>query len=252
MDARERVLIVPAAGRGSRLGGALPKVLTPVGGRAMLDRLTDLYLSYVGRVIVVVAPDARAAVGAHLAGRGLPVELAEQARPTGMLDAILTPADLVSGRPAARVWITWCDQVAVSPDTVARLAARSDASDAPLVLPTVSRAAPYVHLDRDATGRIVRVRHRREGDVLPDPGESEMGLFSLSRDGYLEWLPAFAESVEQGAGTGERNFLPFIPWLASRAPVETFPVADPIESVGVNTPEDLALVERALAARGGR
>ncbi len=252
MDARDRLLIVPAAGRGSRLGGDVPKVLAHVGGRPMLDWLVRLYRPWVGRFVVIVAPDARAAVAARLAQLDVPADLAEQARPTGMLDAILAPFDLVSGTAATRVWITWCDQVAVSAGTVARLAAIADASDAPLVVPTVARADPYVHLDRDAAGRIVRVRHRREGDTLPDPGESEMGLFSLTREGYLDRLPAFAGAVPEGGRTGERNFLPFIPWLAARAPVETFPVEDPIESVGVNTPEERAIVERALAAREGR
>ena len=38
-----RVLIVPAAGRGQRLGSSVPKVLVPVNGRPMLHHLLDLY-----------------------------------------------------------------------------------------------------------------------------------------------------------------------------------------------------------------
>ena len=51
------------------------------------------------------------------------------------------------------------------------------------------------------------------------------------------------------AGTGERNFLPFIPWIAARAPVVTFPCTDEREAIGVNTPEELALVEEYLKER---
>jgi hypothetical protein len=165
------------------------------------------------------------------------------------LEAILAPFALVEQWQPASVWITWCDQVAVHPRTVARLAELSAAGTAPLVVPTVSRHAPYIHLERDPSGRIVRVRHRREGDVLPDPGESDMGLFGLSRQAYLRWLPAFAAEVERGARTSERNFLPFIPWLAMRASVDTFPAVDEMESVGVNTPQERAQVERYLAER---
>ncbi len=252
MGKPDRLLIIPAAGRGARLGGAVPKLLASVGGRPMIDRLLDLYGAYVTDVVVVVHPDARDAVARHLATSPCRVDLAEQRDPTGMLDAILAPLQLVEGRQPRRVWVTWCDQVAVHPRTIARLAERGAAGAAPLVLPTVTRRAPYVHLQRDRTGRIVGVQLRREGDRMPDPGESDMGLFSLSSEAYLRWLPAFAAEVERGAGTGERNFLPFIPWLAARADVETFPATDEIESVGVNTPEERAQVERYLAERSDR
>jgi hypothetical protein len=78
---------------------------------------------------------------------------------------------------------------------------------------------------------------------MPDEGETDAGLFSLSRHAWFDLLPAFAaEPMPQGAATRERNFLPFIPWLHARAEVRTFPCASWIESVGVNTPEDVALV----------
>ncbi len=48
---------------------------------------------------------------------------------------------------------------------------------------------------------------------MPDVGESDAGLFSLSRDAFLTQLPAYAVSLETGTGTGERNLLPFIPWI---------------------------------------
>ena len=51
-----------------------------------------------------------------------------------------------------------------------------------------------------------------------------------------------------GAGTGERNFLPFLPWLAERAKVMTFEI-DAAEAQGINTPEDLVAVGRTLESR---
>ena len=132
------------------------------------------------------------------------------------------------------------------------MSARRREAAAPLILPTVRRHHPYIHLQRDVSARIVRVLHRREGDALPDVGESEMGLFSLSRAAYLEQLPEFAGQPEIGAATGERNFLPFIPWIAARGGVTTFPCVDEEESIGVNTPEDLRAIEAYLTARDGR
>jgi hypothetical protein len=149
------------------------------------------------------------------------------------------------------VWITWCDQVAIHPATVARLV-EHEAADPLVALPTCISASPYVHLVRDASSRIVRVLHRREGDAMPDVGESDAGLFSLSQGAYLDLLGAFGANPGIGGATGERNFLPFIPRAAALGPVVTFPCTEAAEAIGVNTPEDLAVVERTLALRARR
>src|SRR4029453_2614665 len=101
-------------------------------------------------------------------------------------------------------------------------AAHADRSPAtPLIMPTVTKADPYIHFARDGAGRISRVLHRREGDGMPEIGESDMGLFALSAEACFHLLPQFANQGVTGAGTGERNFLPFIPWLAQRRQVIT-------------------------------
>ncbi|HXE81405.1 MAG TPA: glycosyltransferase, partial [Vicinamibacterales bacterium] len=240
--------VVPAAGLGSRLGADRPKLLVPVAGRPMLDHLVELYRPYVSLFVLVIAPAARQLVSRHLAGRSERFALVEQPSPTGMLDAILLAAPVVQETDAVRVWITWADQIAIHPQTARRLAEESDRG-APLVLPTLKRRKPYTRLERDASGRIVAVRQSREGDAMPEEGESEVGLFSLSRGAFLEDLPAYAAAADRGAVTGERNFLPFIPWLAARGEVRTFPCVEDIEAVGINTPGELRAVEAALQRR---
>jgi bifunctional N-acetylglucosamine-1-phosphate-uridyltransferase/glucosamine-1-phosphate-acetyltransferase GlmU-like protein len=173
--------------------------------------------------------------------------LVQQREPTGMLDAILLGTTTAARVQPSSVWVTWCDQVAVHPRTVERLAARTATpSDAPVVMPTVMQPRPYIHLQRGAEGRIVRVLHRREGDPMPEVGESDMGLFALSRTTYLDRLPAYADQVEIGRTTGERNFLPFIPWLARTETIVTFAAENPMEAIGINTPQDLREVEQYL------
>jgi hypothetical protein len=167
-----------------------------------------------------------------------------------MLDAILLASPHVEGHRPDRVWITWCDQVAVSRATVANLmAAEATTPEPSLVLPTCIGPDPYIHFDRDPSDRIVAVRQRREGDAMPPVGESDMGLFSLSRSAYLDDLRTFARAAAPGRATRERNFLPFIPRLAESQPVASFPCADPIEAVGINTPEELRRIEAHLRAR---
>lgn len=242
-----RVLIIPAAGAGLRLGALTPKPLVPIAGRAMIDHLFALYARSVDRFVVVVGPSALEAVARHCESAGVDVGLGVQPAPTGMLDAIVAASDEVRRTRPDAVWITWCDQVAVHPATVRHLAELADATPAPaLVFPTATRRDPYTHLVRDGQGRITGVLQRREGDRLPEVGESDMGLFSLSADAYFEHLGRFAREAGIGRATGERNFLPFVPWIGGRAAVRTFPCTDEVEAIGVNTPEDLSLVEAYL------
>jgi len=244
----DRVLIVAAAGRGSRLGAVVPKALVPVAGRPMLDHLVAMHRATVDRFLVVIAPDAESEFRAFASTCSAPIDLSLQPEPTGMLDAIWTAAPFVARHRPRRVVITWCDQIAVAQRTIMTLHRQTQAKDAAdLVLPTITVDRPYIHFDRDVSGTVTRVRQRREGDVMPERGEADMGLFDLSTDAYVSELPVFMGEVTAAPTTGERNFLPFIPWLASRRRVETFAGAAPMEATGINTPEDLVAVERFLA-----
>ena len=261
MSVTRRVLVVPAAGLGTRLNAGTPKALVKVNGRPMLDYLRELYRSYVDAMVVVAHPSAvgdlvrwaRPAAAdyadyADLAGP--PIEVIQQPAPTGMLDAILLAAAAVLRHDPDWIWITWSDQVGVLPETVSRLEeATAAGTPSALVLPTVRRPHPYTHFERGAGGAIVGLLQRREGDRMPAEGESDMGVFALTRATFEGDLPDYAQSVVPAGGTGERNFLPFVPWLAARAPVVTIPATDPREAIGINTPEDLRMMEQWLRSR---
>ncbi|HXH05038.1 MAG TPA: NTP transferase domain-containing protein [Vicinamibacterales bacterium] len=245
-----RLLVIPGAGAGTRLGAEQPKPLVPVAGRPMIDWLLDLYRTLARRVILVVAPSAESSIRRHLDPHGDRVKIAIQPSPRGIVDALLAAAPLVEADEAERVWVTWADQIGVRPSTVARLAAvEEEERDADLVLPTIEVEAPYTCLERGADGRITGVRSRREGDVLPERCETEIGVFSLSRRAYLDDLRLFAAEASPGPRTGELNFLPFIAWLAARRRVVSFPCSEPIEAMGVNTPEELEAMAAVLRAR---
>ena len=248
----KRLMVIPAAGSGSRLESALPKALYPVLGRPMLAYLFDLYAPMVDRFVVVVNPSSETVVRAFCETLEVPVEFAIQESPTGMLDAIMIASAVVRRDQPDEVWITWCDQIAVSPKTVQRLA-DVDAANAQidLVMPTIVTPEPYIHWVRNAEGKISGVLQRREGDVMPDVGEGDIGLFCLSRRAYLELLPQFAREAARGGATQETNFLPFIPWLVARhslgTPVQTFPATATMEAIGINTQADVARIERYLS-----
>jgi bifunctional N-acetylglucosamine-1-phosphate-uridyltransferase/glucosamine-1-phosphate-acetyltransferase GlmU-like protein len=219
----------------------------------MIDHLFDLYRGVARRFVLVVNPSAEVSVKAHCdaVAPNLGVEYVRQSEPTGMLDAILLAADAARRSHPDRVWITWCDQVGVHPDTIATLQRLStEQPDASIVLPTARQENPYIHFERDEEGRIIGVSQRREGDAMPSVGESDMGLFSLSPDSYFQWLPRFGLEATRASATRERNFLPFVPWLAKKGHrLYTFPCTDDVEAIGVNTPDDRRRLERYLLER---
>lgn len=242
-----RLMIIPAAGLGTRLSPTIPKVLFPVNGTPMIDYLFKLYSEAVDCFILVLHPSFAPEVVRYCATYPLPIEYELQETPTGMLDAILLPTERVRRHRPRSVWITWCDQIAVRSQTVSKLVTLSEQdSQAALIFPTVLRTEPYIHITRDDQGEIIDILHKREGDVLPKVGESDMGLFSVSGEVYFELLSDFARDVAKGAITQERNFLSFIPWLRGRAKVRTFPGRHETESVGINTVADLRLIENYL------
>ena len=246
----DRLLVIPAAGLGSRLGAHTPKLLALVNGRPMLDHLLSLYAPVVDGVALVVHPAARGAV-MHVLQR-IAVAPASTSSCRSSRRACSTPScsRVRQWKPAGR-------DACGSPG-----ATRSRFIPAPLpVSPRQTAATRSWHSRRAPvrtrmctshatdSGRIVRVLHRREGDVMPAVGESDAGLFSLSLAAYLELLATFAAEPGTGTATGERNFLPFIPWASARGGVVTFPCTDPSEAIGVNTPDDLEVVERTLRQR---
>ena len=236
------VLIIPAAGRGSRLAFDGPKLLYPLGGRPLIDYLLERFRPFVDHVVLVIHPDMEAAVSSHLDNGTDQYSLDYQQTPTGMLDAIVAPMDRIRSWEIDNIWIAWCDQVGITEQTATTLADSLHKAKSPcLVLPTIKKQNPYIHLARDTSGNVVDVLQQREGDEMPDVGENDCGLFGLSADTYFSLLPMFCRALssdQTGSETAERNFLPFIAWLHNKAEVITFDAAQEAESLGINTIDD--------------
>jgi bifunctional UDP-N-acetylglucosamine pyrophosphorylase/glucosamine-1-phosphate N-acetyltransferase len=240
--------LIPAAGRGTRLGFDKPKILFPVGGATILKRLIELLEPVCAEFVFVLSPDGAALVGPEI--RRLVGErgrVAIQQSPRGMGDAV---ASGLTELRTDHMAIVWGDQVALKR---ASLEFSMRLLEGPLrpeaVCPTLVRKAPYIHFERDACGKITRVLQQREGDVLPAEGESDSGVFFFRRNalrGYMEVLKQDRRST--GARTGEFNFLPIFP-LVDSVPerLVTARIMSEEESVGVNSPADAAYLEARRA-----
>ena len=250
------VMIIPAAGRGTRLEFDGPKLLFPLQGKPLIEYLFERYAHWIAHFVVVVNPADAEQVEQHLMHLGYSYELAFQASPTGMLDAILAPLDKLNADEIDNVWITWCDQVGITQSTAATLhqllkGNRIGEPEPNLIFPTFNKVQPYIHMQRNEQGEIIRVLQRREGDEMPMIGENDCGLFAMNRSAYFELLPKFSDSGfeemnARGSATRERNFLPFIAWVFGKARVMTFSAKDESESIGINT---LADAQALIASR---
>lgn len=258
------IMIIPAAGRGTRLSFDGPKLLYPLAGKPLIHHLIERYKPFVDKFIVVINPDCEQQVLDVLTVIDVDFMIEYQAKATGMLDAIIAPMNKLEKLIADRihtVWISWCDQVSITTETAQNVANKlSNLAESNLdgyqsefmTLPTAQVEIPYIHMQRDEQGKITQVLQRRENDLMPEIGENDCGLFAMSARAYFKGLREFADIDQSlssnlapglasnmlGQETQERNFLPFITWLHQRADVQTFSAHHPIETVGINTVED--------------
>ena len=223
--------VIPAAGRGTRLGTDLPKVFAPLSETQTVWSVLQGKLSpVVDHIHLVLSPE-----GAQHAPAGISFSI--QPQPIGMGDAIFRGHDVWSDYDA--ILVVWGDQVFVSPDTLARaVAALKPGRRA--VLPVTRQPQPYVEYLFNE-GHLAQVLQSREGDATSPNGFSDVGTFLLNTEGLKTAWQAFLASAPRGAGTGEINFLPFLPFLSREGwAITSLEVADATEARGINTPEDLA------------
>jgi bifunctional UDP-N-acetylglucosamine pyrophosphorylase/glucosamine-1-phosphate N-acetyltransferase len=234
--------VVPAAGRGSRLGIAVPKIMAPMGaGETIWTILRRKLLRVADHINLIVSPDGEPLIREHAAAdirRGL-VSLSIQPKPVGMGDAIFRGYPIWSRAPI--ILIVWGDQIFVSVETLAEACALHGGADRTVALPLAALPEPYVDYQFADDGRLLVVRQSREGDRCAPGGLGDIGTFALSTGGLLSEWNGYLTDAAAGAMTGEANFLPFLPYLSSRHwSVKRMIVRDAREARGVNTPEDLA------------
>jgi bifunctional UDP-N-acetylglucosamine pyrophosphorylase/glucosamine-1-phosphate N-acetyltransferase len=230
--------VIPAAGRGTRLGSDLPKILTPLTARDTIWSILHARLApLVDHIHLVLSPDSAKQFPALPANTSISI----QPEPIGMGDAIFRGFDTWSRYDA--VLIVWGDQVFVSEKTISRTIAALGPPQRHAVLPVTRMAIPYVEYVFDGP-RLIKVLQTREGDATRAGGFSDVGTFLLATQGLKPAWDSYLNSASRGVGTGEINFLPFLPFLSAQGwTVTPLEVADATEARGINTKDDLAFFQ---------
>lgn len=241
--------VIPAAGRGSRLGYTKPKILYPIAGRTILDRLIDLLDPLCAQFVFILSetgsPEVAPVLEYRIPGK---YTIVIQKEPNGMADAIFYALPHLA---TPNTLIIWGDQAAISVDTVrSTMALHESMADATLTMPLLERPEPYVHYVQDAKGFFVSVLEKREGATMPSIGQSDCGVFAcnalrLRQIFELEHL----EGIRYSKSTHEWNFLPMLPrFEVGGTSVNGLTIASTEETVGVNDSTDAALLERYFAS----
>jgi len=260
--------VIPAAGRGSRLGLEIPKILVPIDEQHVIwNILCDLLTPVVDHIHVVVAPKAvpmfheildgeASSTGPNCRGDAMrrpahcQVTVSSQTQPLGMGDAIFGAHEYWSKFDS--IIVIWGDQVNLSPDTIQKVAGHCRPEQT-IVLPLARCQSPYVQYDLHGS-RLTSVRSAREGDAMDDVGAADVGIFGLSVSGLKESWDDYLAQASSGSLTGEINFVPFLPFLSSKHNWQVSPIEikDPAEARGVNTVEDLEFARARYARLGKR
>jgi bifunctional UDP-N-acetylglucosamine pyrophosphorylase/glucosamine-1-phosphate N-acetyltransferase len=238
-EAAPRVVVL-AAGVGSRMRSALPKVLHRIGGRTLLDAVLDTAEGVSPSRIVTVVGAGREIVEASLSGRDVTVVV--QDPPLGTGDAARCALSVL-GNGAGPVVILSGDAPLLTSATVSKLIERRRAKGLDLAFLTFRppETGALGRIVRDAKGRVRRIveaRHAtpRERRVT----EANAGVYCFSPAALSRSLAKLSRNPDNG----EYYLTDAIEILAaSGGSVDAVEAEDWREGWGINTRAELAAAE---------
>jgi bifunctional UDP-N-acetylglucosamine pyrophosphorylase/glucosamine-1-phosphate N-acetyltransferase len=237
--------IILAAGKGTRMKSALPKVMHEVAGRPMVLHVLDAVQAIgAGRAVVVIGPDMPE-VGQAVQ----PFDTAVQAKQQGTADAVKA-AKKALGDFRGTVFILYGDTPLIEPETLRRmLAARERTKPATAIVVLGFRPADpgaYGRLIVDRSGALTAIVEAKDAT----PAQLKIGLCNsgvMAVDGALLW--ELLEKVDNKNAKGE-YYLTDIVGLATKKKLRCGVIEAPEEQLlGVNDRIDLAKAEAAIQDR---
>lgn len=244
-------VVVPAAGKGTRLGYSKPKILYPILGKPILYHLIDLLENQASKFVFALSPAGVPIVVPELQRRipGKFETVVLESR--GMADSIYEALKRVT---TPQVLIIWGDQVAISPETLQSvMKLHQSFPDSKLTLPLLDQENyPYVHYAADKDGNLVSVLERREGAMMPEKGVNDCGVFACDTKRLQEiYASELKKGITLSKTTQEWNFLPLLPSFETGGnSVNGYRLDFFEEAMGVNDQKDAAFLEEYLRKKG--
>jgi bifunctional UDP-N-acetylglucosamine pyrophosphorylase/glucosamine-1-phosphate N-acetyltransferase len=162
---RPLLTIILAAGKGTRMRSALPKVLHRIAGRSMLGHVLALAQAVGGdRLAVVVGPGMEGVRKEALAAApGASVFVQENQ--LGTADAVLAAREAIAGH-AGDLLVLFADTPLITPETIGKLTAELDRGAQVAVLGFEAREpGSYGRLVTAADGTLVAIREAKDASA---------------------------------------------------------------------------------------
>ncbi len=245
---RERLAVVLAAGKGTRMKSELPKVLFPVLGRPMIHWVLDaLAEARVDRVVVVVGYRAED-VKTELAGRKN-LTFVEQTEQLGTGHAVMM-AKAELQKHEGPVLIVTGDSPLVQPQTLNKLLDAFDRDRPACLMGTIHKSNPtgLGRIVRDAAGKFQAIVEEK------DASEEQRKITEVNMSTYVFEGSDLVETL--GKLTNENRqreyYITDSPGILKTAgkPVLAWPILEPCEALSINSVDELGVVEAEMRQLG--
>jgi bifunctional UDP-N-acetylglucosamine pyrophosphorylase/glucosamine-1-phosphate N-acetyltransferase len=237
-----RTLIL-AAGLGTRMKSALPKMMHPLCGRPMVLLALDIAGALGNEKPILVVGHGADAVRAAAGGRA---EFVEQAELLGTADAVRRAEGMLRGK-AEHVLVFYGDMPLWRPETLQRLAEAGRKGPGPLVL------LSGIGKDARFFGRVIRDGAGNVAEIVEDAHltAEQKALQEINLGAYCfraDWLWTALAKVSPSP-KGEYYLTDLVAMAAREGGVAVLTVEDEEEWIGINTRAHLAEAEAVLRKR---
>ena len=238
-------IVILAAGQGTRMRSALPKVLHPVAGKPMLAHVIDTARQLKPDGIHVVIGHGAERVREQLAADDLNFVLQSEQLGTGHAVAQALPA-----LTAERVLILYGDVPLIETATLERLMQRVSQQQLGLLTVNLNDPTGYGRIVRDGSGVVKAiVEHKDASAEQRLISEGNTGILAVPGKRLSDWLGRLSNSNAQG----EYYLTDVIAMaVADGLVVATEQAADEMEVLGANDRIQLAQLERHYQYRAAR
>jgi bifunctional UDP-N-acetylglucosamine pyrophosphorylase/glucosamine-1-phosphate N-acetyltransferase len=239
--------LILAAGKGTRMKSAKPKVLHPVLGVPLLEHVFRAVHAVGADPVTAVVGHGADAVEAAFAGRG--IGFVRQDPPLGTGHAVQAARETIAARPDGILLVVNGDLPLLRAETLAALlqdhrAARPAATLLTAVLPD---PAAYGRVVRDAAGEVRAIVEAKDATAEERAiDEINVGIYAFDPAALLHVLGGLQPQNAQG----EYYLTDVVGLLRSTGrAVRAMATGDPREGLGVNTHAELAEAAAVLRAR---
>ncbi|MEQ1652356.1 MAG: bifunctional UDP-N-acetylglucosamine diphosphorylase/glucosamine-1-phosphate N-acetyltransferase GlmU, partial [Hyphomicrobium sp.] len=246
MSSIPALIIVLAAGKGTRMKSALPKVLHKVAGRSMLGHVLDLAAkSQAGKVAVVVGP-AMAKVEAEAAAVFPGSESYVQHHQRGTADAVLAARAALDAH-TGDVLVLYADTPLIRAETIIRIRAKLDEGANVAVLGFRAKdPGGYGRLLTNADGGLLAIREEKDASAAErtvDLCNSGVMAFRVPR------LAALLDRIGNSNAKGEYYLTDAVEIARAEGLTAAVVECDDDEVLGVNARNQLAVAESIWQTR---